>query len=175
MTSTAQASPTTYQITQGFSEGATAIARFIGDDIDGDGWLTSDDMVITYTIDFTGNSFVPSFSLPGIPSFRLSLFPKAGSIQDGPVHLAPDEFLQQAATQPPFWYVRPTCTSSDGVSCRGRISSLPGDYSFNAPVLSIDATLPAPIPVPATVWLFGSSLIGLIGANRRKQQNHTIA
>ncbi len=33
------------------------------------------------------------------------------------------------------------------------------------------AALPAPVPVPAAAWLFGSGLIGLIGMARRKKAN----
>lgn len=32
-----------------------------------------------------------------------------------------------------------------------------------------DIQLSAPIPIPATIWLFGSALVGLVGFGRRKQ------
>ena len=32
---------------------------------------------------------------------------------------------------------------------------------------------PAPVPVPPTVWLFGTGLLGFIGVGRRKHQNRT--
>ena len=180
-----QASPASYQITQGFSEGATAIARFIGDDIDGDGWLISSGTqeVSAYSMVFTGNSIVPPFDLiepPGqVASIRLNLFPAGGIIADGPVSLSPDEFIQRAPTFQ--WHVAPTCTTSAGLTCTGRVSETgfligtPSDFSFEAPVVSLQSDQPAPIPIPPTVWLFGSGLLGLTGAGRRIQHNRAIA
>jgi hypothetical protein len=33
---------------------------------------------------------------------------------------------------------------------------------------NVSVTGPAPVPIPAAFWLFGSSLIGLVGVARRK-------
>ena len=176
---TVQASPAAYQITQGFSEGATAIAQIIGDDIDGDGWLTFPNEITSWSMVFTGNSIVPPFEksfVPGsIPSLRLSLFPVGGIISDGPVPLTPDEFFQNAAGG--FsWRVTTGCTTRAGTPCTALINETgtlrdPDDFTFEAPLVSLHL---APIPAPATVWLFGSGLIGLIGVGRRIHQNSTI-
>jgi hypothetical protein len=40
--------------------------------------------------------------------------------------------------------------------------------SANWQIDAIDPPIVAPVPIPAAAWLFGSALIGLAGANRRK-------
>ncbi len=46
--------------------------------------------------------------------------------------------------------------------------STAGDAFFDN-ILLTDANGPSSVPVPATVWLFGSGLLGLIGVARRKK------
>ncbi|MDH5572552.1 MAG: VPLPA-CTERM sorting domain-containing protein [Gammaproteobacteria bacterium] len=49
------------------------------------------------------------------------------------------------------------------------------DSVFSSPdstIIAIDQSLPpAPVPVPAALWLFGSGLIGLVAVSRRKPQD----
>ena len=37
-----------------------------------------------------------------------------------------------------------------------------------AVIIPVTASLPVPVLAPATVWLFGSGLLGLVGMARRK-------
>jgi hypothetical protein len=59
-------------------------------------------------------------------------------------------------------------TDGDGDGINGTPMAVGGPFAgFNA---NFNATLsPAPIPVPAAVWLFGSGLLGLVGIARRKK------
>lgn len=51
----------------------------------------------------------------------------------------------------------------------GLVPSNGGAYGFTAS-LDADPIPPSNVPVPAAVWLFGSALLGLVGAGRRKSQ-----
>ena len=58
-------------------------------------------------------------------------------------------------------------------------SGVPGHPSISGPTLgfaySVDLLLtPTAVPVPAAFWLFGSGLLGLLGASRRKKLNSLI-
>jgi hypothetical protein len=170
------ASTVTYQITQVFSEGATATALIVGDDINGDGRLLSDgdqNEVEAWGITFTGNSIVPPIDIPSsgnIPFIDLSLFPTEGSISEVPVPLAPDEF-SQAAPGDFHWFVL-HCITPAGLTCTGEIVErnivgFPVDYSFEAPQVSI---LQTPVPAPPVVWLLASGLLGLVSLRHRKKQ-----
>ncbi|TCV89067.1 hypothetical protein [Sulfurirhabdus autotrophica] len=46
--------------------------------------------------------------------------------------------------------------------------SLYVDFALTGITL-VDASSPAPVPVPPALWLFGSGLIGLVGMTRKKQ------
>jgi len=43
------------------------------------------------------------------------------------------------------------------------------EHSASLAQVSIDIGAPAPVPLPAAIWLFGSAMMGLLGINRRKQ------
>ncbi len=50
-------------------------------------------------------------------------------------------------------------------------SSRDGDPPIPASPLALAAGLPAIVPVPAAVWLFGSAMFGLLGVSRGKQRS----
>ena len=62
----------------------------------------------------------------------------------------------------------PLC--DDGVSgVRMATAPFPGHgANFDVTSLTVTSIIPAPVPVPAAVWLFGSGLLGLVGVARRK-------
>ena len=72
-----------------------------------------------------------------------------------------------------------TLTSSDGVTgwWTGKIVSIGNVGSAWGPfngtpyseVYTISVHGPAPVPVPAAVWLFGTGLVGLVGVARRRK------
>lgn len=43
-----------------------------------------------------------------------------------------------------------------------------GQWKLDGNSLSYAASSPAPVPLPAAMWLFGSTLMGFLGLNRRK-------
>lgn len=67
----------------------------------------------------------------------------------------------------------------DSVSIDGDGNGVPGigmpaggpfaGFNANFNLQGMTATTPAPIPVPAAVWLLGSGLVGLVGVARRKK------
>ena len=100
-----------------------------------------------------------------------------GAIVEEPVELTPLEFMVNAPGH--RWQVSPRCTDWFGPpDCTGDIipfgSGDPIITTNHPPVVSIIPEF-LPVPAPATVWLFGSGLIGLIGAGRREHQNRTFA
>lgn len=44
-----------------------------------------------------------------------------------------------------------------------------GSLRFNDPTITLNTTGIAPVPVPSTLWLFGSSLIGFAGFVRKQK------
>lgn len=53
-----------------------------------------------------------------------------------------------------FWYINIHTAENLGGEIRGQV--LPGTFN--------------PVPIPAAIWLFGSGLLGLVGAARRKNK-----
>lgn len=45
------------------------------------------------------------------------------------------------------------------------------DLAVSTPLASKDGVAPAPVPVPAAVWLLGSGLVGLLGAPGRRRKS----
>ncbi|MHB8741676.1 MAG: VPLPA-CTERM sorting domain-containing protein [Sulfuricaulis sp.] len=49
------------------------------------------------------------------------------------------------------------------------MGALPAGWSYNGSASGVFLTGPAPVPLPAAVWMFGSGLAGLFGFARRKK------
>jgi hypothetical protein len=66
-----------------------------------------------------------------------------------------------------------TCTTGmvdDGVGGDPATSVAFQDFNFNIDILSLHVDSVSAVPIPATVWLFGSGLLGLAGVARRKRR-----
>lgn len=136
---------------QGFDEGAIVKGMFAGDDLDGNGQLSSLAGEVTdFSMRFSGNSLVSSFSLGFADLFGLVYDLDGGELGDG---LTLD---------------REGIIASAGIY--SYISGLGGELKedLNATVSSeLVIVTPTNVPVPAAVWLFLSGFSGLLGIKKK--------
>jgi hypothetical protein len=58
----------------------------------------------------------------------------------------------------------------DGIGGDPMTSPALDGHNFNFDILSLHVDSVSAVPIPATVWLFGSGLLGLAGVARRKRR-----
>ena len=68
-----------------------------------------------------------------------------------------------------WWIERGTGISDDGTIITG-YGDNPDGYT-EAWITDISGSVPAAVPVPGAIWLFGSGLLGLNGISRHKKQH----
>jgi hypothetical protein len=132
----------------GFDSGASVTGMFAGKDLDGNGQLSSLAGEVTdFSMSFSGNSIVSSFSLGFSDLVGLVYDLDGGSLGDG-LNLDVEGVL---ASNGVFFY---------GLGING------GDVfeHFTNPSFSPElvTVTPTNVPVPSAVWLFISGFIGLL-------------
>lgn len=156
----------TYNFYQsGYAEGAFVSGTFTGDDLDFNGQLSSFNNEVTdFTMSFSGNSLVPTFSLGFLDLDGVVYDLNGGPLGDG-TSLEVEGIAAQNSPLAlgyvvglgPFGVL-----CGIGADCATVANSTFGDYSTE--LVSVSS-----VPVPAAVWLFGSGLLGLVGVARRKK------
>jgi hypothetical protein len=160
-----------------FSEGASVSGMFTGEYLNNDRFLSSRDNEITHVmVEFTGNSLVPTFTLtikdlevlsydlnggiPGDPDRGLFILMTSGTA-DGTI-----DYLRVPGGAVTTYGVRENCTPVS--------SCIPNIDESTVGFIVTEKILPAPVPLPAPVWLLGSGLIGLIRFRHRKSKSKPI-
>lgn len=161
-----QAAPVSFTLyQQGYDEGAFVTISFTGDDLDNDGQLAAPsfgaDVISAFTMTFSGNSQVPSFSL-GLPDlFGLVYDLDGGPLGDGQL-LAVEGVGANDGT---FVYEAgpgPEAVCGIGNDCAFVSDGINQDFSQ----LLLVATPPTPASIPTlSEWslIFLVFLLGLIG------------
>ena len=171
------ATPYRYTFVQGgYPEGATVEGMFYGEDIDLDGVITRDE-VTEFVMVWSGNSVLRPWTWVAEPwpptmnqssSLRFTATTAAGDLFPAP---GSDDLaaISERSSMVTGSHVR----ISNATRERGEI------VVANSPHYVLQTTTnPAvmtSVPIPAGFWLFGSGLLGLIWAGRRKQHNCTLA
>ncbi len=119
--------------------------------IDADGSTTSDDGVLSYTVDSSGKAGTWLTTDPN----EVQFYAIKGSTEFSVYYLDP-------STDTGIWSSRHLLNNGDNI---------PNISHFAAMVdPDISGEEPPPIPEPATMLLFGTGLAGLIGVNRKRKR-----
>ncbi len=147
----------------GFDEGADVTGIFYGQDLDGNGQLSSFAGEITYfSMSFSGNSIVGAFSLGFLDLFGLVYDLDGGDLGDG-ISLDVEGIgafggrYEYAAGPGPF-----------GICGIGLDCAYVFDFDTGAETLSQELVLISRIPEPGTLALLGIGLLGMGLSRRRK-------
>ena len=76
---------------------------------------------------------------------------------------------QQTLTGTAVWNAVSVDGNGDGIP--GILMPVGGPFAGFHANFNLNGITPAPVPIPAAAWLFGSGLIGLVGVSRRRRQN----
>ena len=108
---------------------------------------------------------------PGLPGNKPAGFPGVGQMLDDRI----PEQAQRGAGHASGINCHPVTDGlAGGCTFNDVVSIVREDGRYSPTVLNIRAdgrssvAVPAAVPVPAAVWLFGSGLLGLVGVARRK-------
>jgi len=167
------AAPVSFNFTQdGFDEGATIVGEFVGDDLNGDGQLSSIKNEITsFSMQFSGNSIIPSFTFQTEREngdFMLGYDLDNGSLGDG--FLLDMEGIV-ADTGIFFFTAGPGPENREcgiSIDCAHIDYINVSDFNGSGGTSSSQLILVSPVPIPASILLFISGLIGFIGVGRNK-------
>lgn len=87
-----------------------------------------------------------------------------------------DVHINDPISNDPNWFSLDSWTQSHSFKLdSGKSIGFSYIFFYGQPHIQLSGTIyeaklnPGPVPVPATVWLFGSGLVGLLGFNRKKQ------
>jgi hypothetical protein len=149
----------------GFDEGAIVTGMFEGEDIDGDGFLVgledSDFKEVTaFNMAFSGNSIVPAVEFDLDDLVVLSLNLSSGDLID--------LFAQSNGSSGLIEYFPAGPVSGVCKSCTAIVLSTEDPIVDVRETFSLESVKVSAVPLPATVWLFGSGLLGLFGMARIK-------
>ncbi len=167
------AAPVSYNFFQGgFDEGASVTGMFTGEDLDGNGKLSSYRGELTdFKMRFSGNNLVPAFSLGFADLVGIIYGLDSGSLGDDAsgnegieAHLGGGGsnvgVFHYAVAGPLNPQIGPVVECGTSIDC-ALVSDGHDKVSYSQQLVLV-----SPIPLPATVWLFCSGLIGLIGMKR---------
>jgi len=164
-TSTAHAativSTPAYQFSQtGFDGGGSLSGSFQGADANNDGWISTSE-VSTFSLSFTGDSIVSDFS-QGLGDLYILEYKIGSDYLGDEIDGSSQEVIGTN------WFASTGFDYYSGIGAGGfggAVSNIDtGEISRSDELVAVSA-----VPIPATVWLFGSSIISLLGVYRRKQ------
>lgn len=173
------AAPVSYNFSHsGFDEGASVTGMFTGEDLDGNGKLSSfRGELIDFKMRFSGNNLVPAFSLGfadlvgiiyGLDSESLGDDSSGNNPEGIEVYLGRGSnvgVFSYAVAGPLNPQIGPVVECGTGVDC-AVVSDGQGNVSYSQQLVLVS---PKPVPLPATVWLFCSGLIGFLGIKRTQR------
>ncbi len=156
----------------GFADGAIVTGMFAGEDLNGDGFLVGNEgpggfnEITDFNMAFSGNNIVPAFTL-SFADFRFLAY----RLDGGPLGDSGNELIAASSDSTSGLYLPQGFSSGTNVpdECKNSYCAfvfVPGvkfepNYSFE--LVTVNA-----VPLPATAWLFGSGLLGLIGTRKSK-------
>ena len=146
----------------GFDEGAVVTGIFVGEDLNGDGQLSSFNSEITdFSMQFSGNSLVPAFSLDFDSLFGLVYDLDGGPLGDGfslDVEGIGAESVMYSYNAGPG----PLDQCGVGIACAEVTDLTNGGVSSSSELILVSSSV-SPVPIPAAVWLFGSAIFLFVG------------
>ncbi len=158
----------------GFGEGAYVFGMFKGEDLNGDGLITSQNLkreVTFIRLEFSGNSLIPAFTVTwdsfwqrGDIIYDLNGFLGDGH-QEGLDAPSPGGFYRYTVGPQP-WPMQNSC--GIGIPCAAVYKN--DDFSIrstSAEMAQITGK-PSPVPEPTSLLYLGSGLVGLAGRQWRK-------
>ncbi|MEI6336458.1 MAG: PEP-CTERM sorting domain-containing protein [Methylococcaceae bacterium] len=161
MTAPAQASLYTFTQT-GYEEGASISGSFSASDVNSDGWIKGSIFsnfteISDFTVSWSGNSLVSAFTHTLADLSFLNYQPSRAVLGDAD----PEIIASNWFTTTGFIYVSGVGAGSQGGSA---LDMTRGTESLTTNLIQVT---PAAVPVPGTIWLFGSAMAGFIGLRRR--------
>ena len=176
--SSASANAALYTFLQdGFSGGGVVTGSFEAEDLDNDGLISSfselfgEDEIKSFSFSFTNDSIVGDFSAIWFNGLEYEIGSGFIGIRSG------DGLITGAGSSgiatDEFDFRRFDYESGKGPTggTGGRvIDSSTGAISTTSNLISVSesaVSIPAAVPIPAAVWLFGTSIVGLIGMRRK--------
>jgi len=147
---------------EGSTDGIYA-ASFNGGEVVGNGTLSQSFTTVignTYLLDFDYGVFnAPNIAIPQTQNLRVELI-------GGSTLLS--QILTDTGSNPNVFTTYAFGFTADSISTTLSFTDLTTLSQSASTDFVIDNVSVSPVPVPAAVWLFGSGLLGLIGAARRK-------
>jgi hypothetical protein len=153
----------------GFDDGAIVTGMFAGEDLNGDGFLVGNEgvggfnEVTDFNMEFSGNSIISAFTL-GLDDLVLLAYDVTGDSllgSEGGVEII--DVMRSNASEDLSFIFGEVGTCGGNRTCGIVFRSTEVEPSFSFELMTENA-----VPLPATVWLFGSGLLGLFGMARIK-------
>jgi hypothetical protein len=167
-----QAAPIGFDFYQGgYAGGGYVSGWFSGNDLDGNGQLSSFAGEISgFTMQFSGSEWVPQFVLGLEDLFGLVYDINAGPLGDGISQhiegiLAFNDADLYAAGPGPTWSV-----CGVGVPCAGVLND--HHFSYSAELVQVTSTVSVAVPEPGSVGLIVLGVVCLLVARRRMNPGH---
>ncbi len=159
--SSLEAAPVRFTFLQdGFDEGARVTGSFTGDDMNNDRRIGESE-IINFSMEFSGNSIVPAFSLEFSDTRPENSLGFAYDLDGGPLGDASGEGIEIISND--FFYQD---IPGPGTFCDVRCGTVIETDFFDNKSNSFQLVQVSAVPVPISIWLFGSGLFGLFGMRK---------